>query len=145
MKRLFALGLITLMLAGCESMSLSPYVSPRVTGRVVAADTHQPLADVKVITGKPEDVRGNVPPKGGQVMQRTSPAETDSDGRFVLESERVLSPFGGSGWFSVTLTFERAGYERFLTNYSRLNLRTNTWNGEPVLDAGDIALQPAGK
>ena len=54
-------------------------------------------------------------------------------------------PFGGSGWFSVRLLFERAGYERFFTNYSALNLRTNTWQGEPALDTGDILLPPAHK
>ena len=146
MKRVFTLGLASLMLAGCESMSVSPYVSPRITGRVVAADTHQPLADVKVIVGRPStDARGTTPPKGGELMQRAAPVRTDQEGRFLLESERVLSPFAGSGWFSVTLTFERAGYERFFTNYSRLNLQTNTWNGEPVLHAGDILLQPAQK
>ena len=71
--------------------------------------------------------------------------QTDSDGRFVLESERVLTPFGGSGWFSLQLRFEHSGYDRFLTNYSRINLRTNAWKSEPALDAGDILLQPAHK
>ena len=42
---------------------------------------------------------------------------TDQDGRFMLDTERVLTPFRGSGWFAVQLTFEHPGYERFLTNY----------------------------
>jgi hypothetical protein len=45
----------------------------------------------------------------------------------------------------VQLSFEHPGYERFRTNYSYLNLGTNTLNGESVLDAGSIRLQPVTK
>ena len=146
MKRVLAVSLAAIALAGCESHPFSPYVSPRVTGRVVAADTGQPVGGVRITTGSQAAVRGNaVPPKGGQVMETKPPAQTDHDGRFLLESERVLTPFGRSGWFSLQLLFERTGYDRFLTNSSRISLRTNTWKGEPVLDAGDILLQPAHK
>ena len=47
--------------------------------------------------------------------------------------------------FEGKLYREPAGYERFLTNYSYLNLGTNTLNGESVLDAGNIRLQPESK
>ena len=57
----------------------------------------------------------------------------------------ALTPFRGSGWFSVQLSFQHPGYDRFQTNYSYLNLRTNSWKGEPALSAGDILLQPAAK
>jgi len=50
-----------------------------------------------------------------------------------------------AGWFSVQLLFEYPGYERFRTNYSTLNVNTNSPNGEPFLDAGDIFLHPASK
>jgi hypothetical protein len=146
MKRVFALGLAVLALGGCKSRPLSPYVSPRMTGRVVAADTGQPLADVKIITsGRNEEFNRTAPPKGGQVLMSKPAVRTDQDGRFVLESERVLTPFRGSGWFSVQFFIDQTGYERFLTNYSYLNLRTNTWKGKPGLDTGDIRLQPAAK
>jgi len=74
-----------------------------------------------------------------------APARTDRDGRFTLETERVLTPFHSAGWFSVQLLFERSGYERFRTNYSALNVRTNSPNGGPLLDAGDILLHPRAK
>jgi hypothetical protein len=146
MKRVLAVSLTALALAGCESHPLSPYVSPRVTGRVLAADTGQPLDGVKITTGqRPDSARSTEPPKGGQILASQPPVQTDRDGRFVLESERVLTPFGVSGWFTLQLVFERSGYERFFTNFSRINLRTNTWQGEPVLDAGNVLLQPARK
>ena len=146
MNRLLVLCLAALMLAGCQSHPLSLVTAPRVTGRVLAADTGRPLADVKVSSGeRAEDFNGAVPPKGGERMMAKAAVRTDPEGRFVLETERVLTPFRGSGWFAVQLCFEHPGYERFLTNYSYLNLGTNSWNGESVLDAGKILLQPAPK
>jgi hypothetical protein len=145
-NRLIVLGLAALAFAGCKSHPLSLTISPRVTGRVVAADTGKPLADVKIRSGEQaEALYSTSPPKGGQRLMAKAPVETDSDGRFVLDTQRALTPFRGSGWFSVQLSFEHAGYDRFLTNYSYLNLGTNTLNGESVLDAGNIRLQPSGK
>ena len=144
MNRLLVLCVAVLALAGCKSRSLSLCMSPRVTGRVLAADTGQPLADVKVLSGGQAGApKGTVPPKGGQLLKVKASVRTDQDGRFALESEKVLTPFGGIGWFSVQLFFERVGYEGFYTNYSRLDLHTNSWKGEQVLSAGDILLQPA--
>jgi len=140
------MGLATLALAGCKSHPLSQAISPRVMGRVVAADTSRPLADVKIRSGEDsEDLYRTSPPKGGERLKTRPAVRTDPDGRFVLETQRALTPFRSSGWFSVQLSFEHAGYERFLTNYSYLNLGTNSWKGEPVLDAGKILLQPAPK
>ena len=146
MNRTFALCLAALALAGCKSMPLSPFVSPRVTGRVLAADTGQPLADVLIKSGaQATGYPSTMPPKGGELLMAKAPARTDGDGRFTLETERVLTPFHGMNWFSVQLLFERAGYERFRTNYSRLNLSTNSPAGEPSLNTGYILLHPAVK
>ena len=146
MNRLLVLGLAALALAGCKSNPLSLTVSPRVTGRVLAADTGKPLADVKVKSGEQAAaLYSTSPAKGGERLMTKAPVETDPDGRFVLDTQRALTPFRGSGWFWVQLSFEHAGYDRYLTNYSYLNLGTNTLNGETVLDAGSIRLQPASK
>jgi hypothetical protein len=147
MKRPLALCLVAAALvAGCQSYPLSVSVSPRLTGRVLAADTRQPLAKVKVTNcDKTDDYQRSVPTKGGQRLTPNEVMCTDQDGRFVMETERVLAPFRSAGWFSVRLSFERAGYERFLTNYSYLNLGTNTLNGKDGLDAGIILLQPTPK
>jgi hypothetical protein len=127
-------------------MPLSPFISPRVTGRVLAADTRQPLADVNVTSGaQAGGYRTGMPPKGGELLMAKASVVTDREGRFKLETERVLTPFRGAGWFSVRLLFERPGYERFRTNYSSLNVSTNSPNSEPLLDTGDILLHPASK
>src|SRR5208337_2846252 len=44
----FCLLLAAVVLVGCQSTSFSSYLSPRVTGRVLAADTRRPVADVKI-------------------------------------------------------------------------------------------------
>ena len=143
MNRPLALCLAALALAGCESMPFSPFTSPCVTGRVLAADTGQPLADVTVKSGAhAREGRSAMPAKGGELLMAKAPVRTDRDGRFTLETERVLTPFRVSGWFSVQLSFQHAGYERFQTNYARLNLSTNAPPGEPLLNTGDILLQP---
>ena len=146
MNRFLAPCLAALAFVGCKSMPLLPFVSPRVTGRVLAADTSQPLADVTVKSGKHAgDFRSAMPPKGGELLMAKAPVRTDGDGRFTLGTERVLTPFRGTGWFPVQLLFEHAGYERFQTNYSWLNLSTNAPEGKPLLNAGDILLHPAAK
>ncbi len=75
-------------------------------------------------------------------MMEEYPVRTDADGRFVLGAVRALTPFRGSGWFSVRLCFEREGYQRFQASYSSFNLNTNAPKAEPLLDAGDILLHP---
>jgi hypothetical protein len=146
MNRFPAFCLAAVALVGCESMPFSPFSSPCVSGRVLAADTGKPLADVAVRSGAHrEGARTGMPPKGGELLMAKAPARTDGDGRFTMETERVLTPFRSAGWFSVQLSFQRTGYERFRTNYSTLNLSTNSPHGEPLLDAGEIRLHPASK
>jgi hypothetical protein len=148
MNRLFVflLCLAAFALAGCRSMPFSPFISPHVLGRVLATDTRQPLAGVTVKSGAQASAyRAGMPAKGGELLMAKAPARTDRDGRFTLETERVLTPFRRAGWFSVQLLFEYPGYERLRTNYSTLNVHTNSPNGEPLLDAGDILLHPLSK
>jgi hypothetical protein len=146
MKRVLPLCLAALTLAGCKSRPLSVCVSPRVTGRVLAADTRQPLGDVRVIRNEAMGTSHSTSPaKGGEALQSRAVVRTDVNGRFVLDAERALTPFSGPGWISMTLLFERTGYARFQTNYTYLNLSTNSWEGKPALSAGDVLLQPARK
>jgi hypothetical protein len=134
--------LLAAALAGCKSGALSDYVSPRVEGRAVDANTHQALAGVKVrrLVGEqnPEAVQ---PPHRGQVLESSPVVRTGRDGRFVVASVRDFSLLHHGGWYAVTLCFELAGYERFQTNYT-LGSSTNLPSGEPLIEAGDVALRP---
>ena len=134
--------LLTLLLAGCQSQSDSQYVSPRVTGRVLDAQTHQPVPDVRVRrVSANESLRELDAPKGGQMMEQAPAARTGADGAFVLDSVTDLSFFRKLGWYSVTLSFEHPHYERFVTTYT-LKDATNTTSGEPWVKAKDILLFP---
>ena len=140
---LIGLGLAAAALAGCKSVSISPYVSPRVTGRVVAADTGQPLAKVKVQrlkSGTAQDYDASV--KGGQRLESPPMVRTDEQGWFVLEAQRALTLLQPAILPSVTAAFEREGYVTLRTNFNLLQASTNTTAGPPVVNAGDIRLQP---
>jgi hypothetical protein len=133
--------LAAIILTGCKSSSPAPYVSPKVTGRVLDAQTHQPLKGVKVqrlIPDQAPNVANDV--KGGQVMAKAPAVRTTADGTFELASERSLSPFQRGGWYSVSITFEHPGYFRCVTNYS-LKHAVITPKGEPVVHTGDIWLE----
>lgn len=147
MIRWVGLILCALSVAGCKNLAWGPYVSPRVTGQVLAADTRQPLAGVKVMRGPPPaKPLAGWPPLGGELLMRRPPPETDPSGHFLLESERVLTPVRWGGWTSVRLTFEQAGYRTLQTNYSFASLQaTNALDGTPLLDAGQIFLRAAAR
>jgi hypothetical protein len=142
-NRRLALLLFAVALAGCQSGKLSHYISPQVTGRVLAADTHQPLPDaiVKRVVPYPTDGEDTAP-KGGQLMMRSSGVRTDADGRFVIDGERDIALFRHPAWWSVTLSFTAHGYTSFQTNYTVANLSGHSPEGEPLVNTGDILLNP---
>lgn len=128
--------------AGCKSASLSQYVSPRVEGRVLNAESRQPIEAVKVHRGLPGQAPAADPAtKGAELLERTPAIRSRKDGTFVMASERGLDLFRQGGWYSVTLSFEHAGYASFTTNYTLANA-TNTPGGEPLVRAGNILLAP---
>jgi hypothetical protein len=142
-NRQLALLLVAVALAGCESGKFSHYISPRVTGRVLAADTRQPLADVRVRRVAPMLTAGeDTPAKGAQLLMQPSARRTDADGRFVMDSERDIALFRHPAWWSVTLSFTADGYRFFQTNYTVANLSGHSPEGEPLVNAGDILLKP---
>jgi hypothetical protein len=139
----FVLLLFAVALAGCQSGRYSYYTSPRVTGRVIAADTGQPLDRATVQRVVPPPYAGaDTPPKGGQLMMQPGGVRTDADGRFVLDGERVVALFHQGGWTSVAVSFTHAGYTGFQTNYTTTEPRERWPDGVPWVNAGDIVLQP---
>jgi hypothetical protein len=144
--RLTGFSLLLLVVAGCQSGGMTHCVSPEVTGRVLAADTHLPLANATVQRdGSGRGFEPFGPPKGGQLLIETSGVRTDADGRFVLQSKSVFALFRSPGWWSVPVTFSHSGYEIFQTNYTGDNIFTNTATGAPVVNAGDVLLHPLAK
>jgi hypothetical protein len=137
----FAVFISICALAACKSSSPSQYVSPRISGRVLDAQSNQPIRGVQVRRLAPDqNVDVADPPKAGQVMEQSSVIRTGEDGTFVLDSVRNLALFRKRGWYKVSLSFAHAGYEGFVTNYT-LASATNTVKGEPLVTTGDIRLR----
>ena len=139
-----------LLLSGCQSGKftgdISHYTSPQVRGRVLAADTRQPLADVRIRRVTPSHPQAvGTPPKGAQMLMEPNGVQTDADGRFFLDGQRVIALFRGGGWHSVTLSFTHAGYREYLTNYTATSPAESAADGVPLVNAGEILLQPKSK
>jgi hypothetical protein len=101
------------VVAGCKSTSPSQYISPRVEGRVLDVQTHQPIEAVKVqrLTAD-ESYRVEDAPKGGQLMERAPSVAAGKDGRFILESDRAFALLRRLGWYAVSISFEHPAHQR---------------------------------
>ena len=106
--------------------------------------TRQPIKRVEVRrvtadeSGRAEDMA-----KGSQALNQSPGVRTGADGTFVLKSVRNLSLLLKTGWYSVSVSFARAGYRPLTATYT-LAHSTNTAKGEPWVNAGDILLVPPG-
>jgi hypothetical protein len=111
-----------------------------VTGRVLDMETHQPLENVQI---RRVDADGSTaktePPKGARALEDAGGIRSGRDGTFDLASERTLGLFRDFGWYSVTLAFERDGYQTTVRSYTLAN-STNAPSGEPLVRAGDVLL-----
>ncbi len=131
---------LVLLSAGCSSPT--QYISPRVTGQVLNAETRQPVAKVKIqrLHDKPR-VDPNTVPRGAEAIQENWYAYTDAEGRFTVDSTTTLTFLNTVTWYSVTLAFAREGYTTYTTNYTPAEA-TFLPSGEPVVNAGTILLPP---
>ena len=141
-QNLIVFTALIMVLAGCQSGEFTRYVSPQISGRVLAADTHQPLAGASVARVTSQNNESFGPPKGGQVLIQRSGVRTDADGRFVLDAERVIAIFRQPGWWSVPVNFSCAGYQPFQKNYTGTNVTSHSSSGAPTVNAGDVLLKP---
>lgn len=85
------------------------------------------------------------PPKGGQLLIQTGVARTDADGRFILDGKSVFALFRQPGWWTAPVTFSHSGYESLSTNYTGSNVTSHSGAGMPIIDAGDVLLQPVAR
>lgn len=135
--------LVVLVSSGCHSIGLSDYVTPAISGRVLAADTGQPLAGVKVLRLQPgQSANAGSPAKGAELLQQARPEITGTDGRFVSPGSEYISLFNRPGRWSARLAFQAAGYATWQTNYTSADVATNSLPDKPLVHAGDIFLNP---
>lgn len=138
--------LLVLLTAGCEAIGPGSRVTPQVCGRVVDAETHRPLAGVKVLRvlhGRVEDP--DAATCGAESMRSGRPAATDAGGQFEFGSKSYFALLSQSSWWTLRLSFQAAGYAAWQTNFSLADVVTNLPDGTPLVEAGDILLKPLPK
>ena len=113
-----------------------------MTGRVLDAQTRQPVKGVAVRRIVPDYEAGTLDPvRGGEALQKLPTLHTAADGTFDLASQKSVAFFRELGWFSIELSFSHSGYETLTTNYTRSKASASA-SGEPIIDAGEISLRP---
>lgn len=149
-KRNLSLAALTLTLAascaGCQWVGFTSHVTPQVSGRVLDADTRQPLTGVKVLRvlhGRVENPA--TAQHGAELLQQGPPVQTDGQGAFVYPSHSYMTLLRGANWWSLTLSFQAVGHVSLQTNFTTANVSTNLPDGTPVVDAGEIYLKPLPK
>jgi len=131
-----------LLTTGCTSFGPSECVTPPVTGRVLAADTRQPLAGVQVSRVVPGQNPGT-PAKGAQLLQSGRPETTDAAGCFIVPEQSYVTLFRHSQWWSVRLAFQAPGYVPFQTNYSAASFTNRADADTLTVNTGDVFLKPS--
>ena len=140
---LWGLSLSLIVGSGCRSIGLSNYVTPTISGRVLAGDTGRPLPGARVLRLQPGQSAGaGSPAKGAELLQQERPEITGADGSFVLAGRNYISFFNRSGRWSARVVFQAAGFVTLQTNYTSANIISNSAASEPQIDTGDILLKP---
>ena len=137
---------MTLLLAGCQWVGFNNNVTPQVCGRVLDAKTRQPLPNVKVLrVMHGQGQNSTTPVNGAQLLQQERPVKTDAGGGFIYPSHSYMTLLSQARWWSLKLSFRAAGYSAVQTNFTLVNVNTNLPDGTPVVDAGEILLEPLPK
>lgn len=146
MRRGLLLAGLAILVVGCDSLR-GPHqeiVAPSVEGRVLDAETHQPVGGARVhrVVGGTVEVKP-AERHGGEILQDSPPAVTASDGGFRLGAVR-----GGYLLFErtppllVTLRVEHSRYRTFLTNVDLVKVPPAQTSNGPVVLVGDLLLTP---
>ena len=128
-------------LTGCGSVGIFHAVTPTVSGRVLAADTRQPLAGVQIIRVLPgQGVSGSRPAKGAELLQAGRPIYTDAAGNFILPGKTALTWWHPAGAGAVRLAWFAPGYVTGQTNL--IPPKTGVSSVVTEISTGDILLAP---
>jgi hypothetical protein len=137
---------VAMFLTGCQWVGFNNHVTPQVSGRVLDADTRCPLAGVKVLRVLHGQVENPpTPVHGAQLMQQGRPVTTDVRGEFVYPGKSYFTFLNEANWWTLTLSFQSAGYAAWQTNFSTADIKTNLPGSAPQVEAGDILLKPLPK
>ncbi len=131
---------------GCENFAPphQAWTEARVEGRVVDAETGQPVHDATVSRVRGQEIGdAYAVEKGAKAMQkRPAVTTTAMDGSFILEAERTAYLFMESyPSFAVTLKVQHRGYDTLQQLFT--NVVFGPRGQAPVVPVGDLKIFPA--
>ncbi len=132
---------------GCDSVR-GPHqavVLPAVRGRVLDANTGEPVKAARVTRTAGESAlpSASSPAHGAQRLQETPPARTARDGHFAMSAVRAgFLVFERTPPLLVSLRVEHGRYRTFTTNVDLLVVQPVQTPDGPVIDVGELAIQP---
>jgi len=143
--RIASLAIASLLITGCGSLSgpSVTYTAPRVTGRILQAETGKPVPHAMVgrtLWTRRHATGGFLKAAEEQVLRQDF-ATSDAEGRFVLPEQRVALLFSiGETRPNLRLAVSHSRHASWVTNYPVSALGKDP--RRPNLDAGDIPLGP---
>ena len=145
-----SLGLLVLFhqaTAGCEYLAPphQAWTEARVVGRVVEADSRQPVRGAKVTrihAGEPTTGSFGDGDKGGpQMVDKPALAVSDRDGRFSLDAIKnaylLMESFPD---YVVTLRVQAQGYQTIQMLFTNVTYAGGDKKTTPIIETGDIPL-----
>lgn len=143
--RISSLAIASILACGCGSLSgpSVTYTAPRVTGRLMHAETGKPVPHAMV--GRTlwtwRHATGGMLKAAEEQVLRQDFATSDVEGRFVLPEQRVALLFSlGETRPNLRLAVSHSQHAPWTTNYPVSALEKDP--RLPSLDAGDILLNP---
>lgn len=134
--------------AGCDSFR-GPgidYTAPRVTGRVIDAETGAPVRNARVgrQLWKWRGPTGEFLKGGEEQVLAADFERSDRDGKFTLPPKQVALLFGwGEVPLNLRLTVQHGAYIAWQTNFPTAALSTNSERLE--VPAGEVVLRRKGR
>ena len=127
---------------GCQWVGITDRVTPQVCGRVLDANTQQPIAGVRVVPVIAGQSAPATAETGAQRLMQGRPILTDTNGDFVFPSRDYVTFLRRSGGASIRLSFQKFRYLTLQTNFAPAAVSQQALSGIPRVDAGTILLQP---
>lgn len=141
--KILPLLVVAVGLAGCNSVGFFDSATPRLTGRVLDAQTGQPLGGVKIVRLTPgQSADAGSPAYGAQLMLQGRPDFSAADGTFAVAGTKYVTFIKPSGQWSVNLMFRAGHYDTLVTNFTAADDAVRSATNSRVMNVGDVLLQP---
>lgn len=131
---------------GCDTLKgpNQSYIVPAVEGRVVDARSGEPLEEARVQRYLGKNTQPDpLATKGAQRLLLVPTVNSDPQGQFRISPEKsgnlLLEP---QPVYEITLVIRHATHQTLTTNINLIQIRPVRTNKVPVLQLGDVPLEP---